>query len=106
MSVRDLFTYSFLLSLPLPLSVLFPGGSVYFNNSNGYGDAGELIINIAKEINDNGTFFPVWGTCLGMELLVLKTANNTETRFNCKSHNQALPLEFKEGKELGNLMGT
>lgn len=93
---------TFPLSLFLRLlSVLFPGGAVYFNNTNGYGDAGEHIINIAKEINDNGTFFPVWGTCLGMELLVLKTANNTETRFNCRSKNQALPLEFKEGREIG-----
>lgn len=76
-----------------------PGGSVYFNNTAGYGEAGEHIVQIAKAINDNGTFFPIWGTCLGMELLVLKLSNNTETRIDCKAQSQSLPLEFKTGRE-------
>ncbi|KAH8302524.1 hypothetical protein KR044_007946, partial [Drosophila immigrans] len=76
--------------------VLLPGGATFFNETNGYGDAGEHLIRIAKQINDNGTFFPVWGTCLGMELMVLKVANGSETRSNCNSSGQALPLEFKE----------
>lgn len=70
---------------------------MFFNNTNGYGDAGEHIVQIAKQINDNGTFFPVWGTCLGMELLVLKMSNNTETRSDCKARSISLPLEFKTG---------
>ncbi|KAH8365445.1 hypothetical protein KR093_000873 [Drosophila rubida] len=74
--------------------VLLPGGATFFNETNGYGDAGEHLIRIAKQINDNGTFFPVWGTCLGMELMVLKVANGTETRSDCNSIGQNLPLEF------------
>ncbi|KAM8710946.1 hypothetical protein ACLKA7_017561 [Drosophila subpalustris] len=76
--------------------VLLPGGGTWFNETNGYGDAGEQLIRLAKQINDNGTFFPVWGTCLGMELLVLKMADGIETRFDCESVGQALPLEFKQ----------
>ncbi|KAH8416334.1 hypothetical protein KR222_008625, partial [Zaprionus bogoriensis] len=83
--------------------VLLPGGATYFNNTNGYGDAGEHILKIASELNDNGTYFPVWGTCLGMELLVLKMSNNTETRINCNAKSQSLPLEFKEDYKLSRL---
>lgn len=50
------------------------------------------------EINDNGTYFPVWGTCLGFELLVYLSANSSEPRTYCSSSAQALPLEFTEGK--------
>ncbi|XP_002006965.2 gamma-glutamyl hydrolase [Drosophila mojavensis] len=75
--------------------LLLPGGATYFNETNGYGDAGEHLIAVAKQLNDNGTYFPVWGTCLGMELLVFKMANNTETRSNCESVGQSLPLELK-----------
>ncbi|XP_034481571.1 gamma-glutamyl hydrolase [Drosophila innubila] len=76
--------------------VLLPGGATWFNQTNGYGDAGGHLIRIAKQINDNGTFFPVWGTCLGMELLVFKMANGIETRSDCESLGEALPLEFKQ----------
>ncbi|ALC43937.1 l-3-72Dp, partial [Drosophila busckii] len=75
--------------------VLLPGGGTWFNNSKGYGEAGEHIIHIAKEINTNASYFPVWGTCLGMELLVLVMNNNVETRFDCKSQGQTIPLDFK-----------
>ncbi|KAI8120162.1 Gamma-glutamyl hydrolase [Lucilia cuprina] len=77
-------------------SVLLPGGATYFNQSHGYADAGRYIYEIAKEINDNGTYFPVWGTCLGFELLVYLSANSSEPRTYCSSSSQALPLEFKE----------
>ena len=32
------------------------------------------IINKAKEINDNGRIFPLWGTCLGFEAMILTDA--------------------------------
>ncbi|KAM7357640.1 gamma-glutamyl hydrolase isoform 2-T4 [Cochliomyia hominivorax] len=76
--------------------VLLPGGATYFNQSHGYADAGRHIYELAQELNDNGTYFPVWGTCLGFELLVYLSANSTEPRTYCSSSSQALPLEFKE----------
>ncbi|XP_063698972.1 gamma-glutamyl hydrolase-like [Culicoides brevitarsis] len=75
--------------------ILFPGGATWFNQSNGYADAGMFIYNIAKELNDNGTYFPIWGTCLGFELLTYLDSNATEHRDDCSSHNQALHLDFK-----------
>lgn len=81
-------------------SVLLPGGATYFNQSHGYADAGRHIYELAKEINDNGTYFPVWGTCLGFELLVYLSANSTEPRTYCSSSSQALPLNFTDGNLL------
>lgn len=76
--------------------VLLPGGATYFNQSEGYADAGKHIFEIAKDMNDHGVHMPVWGTCLGFELLVYHSANGTDPRTGCASSRQALPLEFKE----------
>ncbi|RHY33146.1 hypothetical protein DYB32_001815 [Aphanomyces invadans] len=52
--------------------VLFPGGDGDPN------EAAEFIYQYAIELNDNGTYFPVWGTCLGFEWLVqLQSKNNS-----------------------------
>jgi gamma-glutamyl hydrolase len=75
--------------------VLLPGGATWFNQSNGYADAGRHIYDIASEMNERGEYFPLWGTCLGFELLTYLSADGNEHRAHCSSTNQALPLEFK-----------
>uniref|UniRef100_U5EYI6 folate gamma-glutamyl hydrolase n=1 Tax=Corethrella appendiculata TaxID=1370023 RepID=U5EYI6_9DIPT len=75
--------------------VLFPGGATWFNQSNGYADAGRHIYDIAVELNKNGSYFPLWGTCLGFELLTYLAADNVEHREHCSSQNQGLHLDFK-----------
>jgi len=77
-------------------SVLFPGGATWFNQSNGYSEAGRIIYDIATSMNDEGDYFPIWGTCLGFELLTYLSANDNEHRAHCSSTNQALPLVFKD----------
>lgn len=81
--------------LPKLNGVLLPGGATWFNQSNGYADAGRHIYDVAEEINVQGGFFPVWGTCLGFELLTYLAANGDEHRAHCSSNNQGLPLDFK-----------
>lgn len=75
--------------------VLLPGGATWFNQSNGYADAGRHIYDVALEINVQGGFFPLWGTCLGFELLTYLATNGDEHRAHCSSNNQGLPLDFK-----------
>lgn len=75
--------------------MLLPGGATWFNQSNGYADAGRHIYDVALELNERGEYFPVWGTCLGFELLTYLAANGNEHRAHCDSSNQALPLVFK-----------
>ncbi|CAH0729721.1 unnamed protein product, partial [Brenthis ino] len=68
--------------------VLLPGGATYFNNSNGYADAGQHIYEIAQELNDAGDYFPIFGTCLGFELLIILASGRgkEENRIGCKSY--------------------
>lgn len=75
--------------------VLFPGGATWFNQSDGYADAGYHIYNLAKQINAQGSYLPIWGTCLGFELLTYVATDRNEHRAHCSSHNQPLPLDFK-----------
>lgn len=76
--------------------ILLPGGATWFNQTNGYAEAGRKIYDIAKEMNERGDYFPLWGTCLGFELLTYLSASGNEHRAICSSSNQALPLIFKD----------
>lgn len=48
-------------------------------------------------MNKNGDYFPLFGICLGFELLTYVAANRVEHRTHCNSMNQRLPLEFTKG---------
>ncbi|XP_043477631.1 gamma-glutamyl hydrolase A-like [Leptopilina heterotoma] len=78
--------------------VLLPGGAAAkFNDTNGYGGAGDRIRRIAKKYNDNGDYFPIFGTCLGFELLVFLSTNRASFMTRCDSYNHTLPLIFSSG---------
>lgn len=79
-------------------SILLPGGATYFNQTGGYSEAGKHIYDIAVEMNNQGDYFPIWGTCLGFELLTYLSAHGVEHRAHCSSNNQALSLDFQPGK--------
>lgn len=74
-----------------------PGGATWFNQSNGYADAGRYIYNIAVDMNKRGEHMPIFGTCLGFELLAYITSENGDPRADCSSDRQALALEFEPG---------
>ncbi|XP_004463965.1 gamma-glutamyl hydrolase [Dasypus novemcinctus] len=48
--------------------ILFPGGGVSIKNS-GYARVAKLFYNFAIQSFNDGSYFPVWGTCLGFEEL-------------------------------------
>jgi gamma-glutamyl hydrolase len=78
--------------------LFFPGGSAEFNVTDGYATAGGELYRLAKKKNDAGVYFPVWGTCLGFELLFAISANHTYRRKACDIINSPLSLTFKPGK--------
>lgn len=78
--------------------VLLPGGSTFFNHTNGYAESGAYVYKIAKRLNDNGIHFPLFGICLGFELLLYISNKNEEYRTSCSSTRQALPLNFTKGE--------
>lgn len=41
--------------------VFYAGGSA----GSDYRKFGKKVFNYVKELNDNGTYYPIWGTCLG-----------------------------------------
>ncbi|XP_046390527.1 gamma-glutamyl hydrolase-like isoform X2 [Ischnura elegans] len=75
--------------------VLYPGGGVDLKDS-GYGRAGQLIYNLATHLNTVGDYFPVWGTCLGFEMLTF-IATGKRILTDCSANNEALPLKFSDG---------
>ncbi|NP_998487.1 gamma-glutamyl hydrolase precursor [Danio rerio] len=74
--------------------VLFPGGGVSLESS-GYSKAAGIFYRLALEANSNGDYFPVWGTCLGFELLTLLTSGELLLS-HTNTSGIALPLDFTE----------
>ena len=70
---------------------------------------------MAIEANDGGDFFPIWGTCLGMEMLGLITAGGgrpgvtphpgSDYLTRCNSQ-QSLPLHLAQGWQDSRLYGS
>jgi gamma-glutamyl hydrolase len=71
-----------------------------FNATGGYATAGWQLYKLAKQKNDNGIYFPVWGTCLGFEFMAFLSANKTDLRHACGVEGIAMPLVFKPGKSI------
>jgi gamma-glutamyl hydrolase len=74
--------------------VLFVGGDIdlteqKYENGNlkteltPYAAKGELIIKHALELNSQGEWFPIWGTCLGFELLLLVLSEDYDILSEC-----------------------
>ena len=51
------------------------------------------------QANDAGDFFPIWGTCMGMQLLTVLVAGESLLT-NTTAENIALPLNLTEGYNL------
>nr|XP_028592688.1 gamma-glutamyl hydrolase [Podarcis muralis] len=72
--------------------ILYPGGSVSLETSE-FARVAKIFYNKALEANDRGDYFPVWGTCLGHQLLsVLTCGEDLLTWTNTDGF--ALPLNF------------
>ncbi|KAH7280475.1 hypothetical protein KP509_37G069300 [Ceratopteris richardii] len=74
--------------------ILFPGGSASLKDGPFYRTA-EKLFKMALEENDNGDYFPVFGTCLGFELLciIVSQDHNVLERFSARA--QPSTLLFK-----------
>jgi gamma-glutamyl hydrolase len=69
--------------------VLFPGG-----NGN-YVEYGRKIMNRLIQYNDEGTFFPAWGTCLGFEdMLIWASDRGKDILEVYNAHATSLTLDF------------
>ena len=92
---HDLFPDILCSQLFLSLNgLLLPGGSAPLTGSGGYAEVGELFYDLAKEANDAGDSFPIWGTCNGFELLTVLSSKDHSRLTDCDSQDDAVPLNF------------
>eukprot|EP00192_Tetraselmis_astigmatica_P021824 CAMPEP_0117693218 /NCGR_PEP_ID=MMETSP0804-20121206/26757_1 /TAXON_ID=1074897 /ORGANISM="Tetraselmis astigmatica, Strain CCMP880" /LENGTH=270 /DNA_ID=CAMNT_0005506745 /DNA_START=354 /DNA_END=1166 /DNA_ORIENTATION=- len=74
--------------------ILLPGGGAELKPGFGYYDISAQLLQLAIEANDAGTFFPILGTCLGFEAMVVAVSQNTSILGSFKADNNAALLEF------------
>jgi len=64
--------------------------------NSGYATSGRKILEIAKQYNLDGDYFPVWATCLGFELMMMEDSKRNDILTKCKGQDQASPLVFEK----------
>lgn len=72
--------------------LLFIGGAVDLETSE-YARVAKIFYRLALMANDKGDFFPIWGTCMGMQLLTVLVAGENLLA-NTTAENIALPLNL------------
>jgi gamma-glutamyl hydrolase len=85
--------------------VLFPGGGVNLNTS-GYAKIGKQIVDLAKTAFDKGDYFPIWGTCLGLEFLTTLIGEDVNILSHTDSENLTLPLIFSQDYRSSKMFGN
>ncbi|XP_045214855.2 gamma-glutamyl hydrolase-like isoform X2 [Mercenaria mercenaria] len=84
--------------------VLFPGGGVDLINSE-YAKAAKILYTAALKATAAGDYFPMWGTCLGFQLLTaLATGKDLMSDFDAED--LAIPLNFSDGYQNSRLYGN
>lgn len=75
--------------------LLFPGGDNLLdpNKRTPMMEAAKKLYKMAVDANDRGDFYPIWGTCLGLELLTVLTSNRNVLSL-CSANDLSLGVEF------------
>ncbi|XP_073842571.1 lethal (3) 72Dr isoform X2 [Musca autumnalis] len=87
--------------------ILLPGGAIFFNSKYCTKDmtshsylSSKHIYDIARQLNERGQYFPLWGTCLGFQLMLTHSAGVEDIRQDCLFMNTSLPVEFEDQQVL------
>ncbi|KAH8421217.1 hypothetical protein KR009_001042 [Drosophila setifemur] len=103
--------------------ILLPGGAVFIDEANMRAHphltndcvrSAEIIYQLVEERNklarrqgDDGGYFPLWGTCLGFQLMLIHAAQQPKVRTDCDNMREAMPLhltqDYRESQLFGNL---
>ncbi len=80
--------------------VFFPGGA------GDYIDWGRKIFDRVKQYNDEGQFYPMWGTCLGFEAMAIWAADEgRDVLGSFNAHAISLPIYFTKDPEDTKMFG-
>ncbi|XP_063307433.1 gamma-glutamyl hydrolase-like [Pelobates fuscus] len=74
--------------------ILLPGGGVDLMHSE-FAKAAKIFYDLALKANDNGDYFPIWGTCLGFEELTYLTSGELLLTLT-ETEDVSLPLNFSQ----------
>ena len=73
--------------------ILFPGGGACLQSTNcPFFESASRMFKYAIQSNDNGNYFPVWGTCLGFQFLSVMGAGENQTVLSSGFDSEDLPL--------------
>jgi gamma-glutamyl hydrolase len=72
--------------------LLLPGGGGRLAPGHPYYDTAALLLRLALDANDRGDYFPVHGTCLGMEVLAVIVSRNSSVLARLDAEDCAAPL--------------
>lgn len=88
--------------------MLFPGGGTSLANTTQFTTSARLLLNLALEANDKGDYFPVWGTCMGFQLLTMLAAKDDSVLCDgCfDSESLAIPLDYTPAAAKSRLFGS
>uniref|UniRef100_A0AAY5ELK9 folate gamma-glutamyl hydrolase n=1 Tax=Electrophorus electricus TaxID=8005 RepID=A0AAY5ELK9_ELEEL len=75
--------------------LLLIGGTVDLQTSD-FAHAAKIYFRLALKANDVGDYFPIWGTCLGFQLLTVLVAEENLLS-KTPAENISLPLNFTSG---------
>ncbi|KAH8295750.1 hypothetical protein KR018_006754 [Drosophila ironensis] len=94
--------------------ILLPGGAVFIEEADVQAHpelssycvaSAEIIYQLALERNKAGNYFPLWGTCLGFQLILIHAAQQPKVRTECCKMREAMPLHLTEDYRQSQLFG-
>lgn len=94
--------------------VLFPGGEaeIIKNNSSGeknltyFGRHSKFITDHIVWMNEKGTYFPLFGTCLGHEIIAIAISEDYDVLSKVNSSNHCQQIEFNNYTNISKIFGS
>ena len=86
--------------------LLFPGGGTSVSRNTTYRRAGMLLLKMAIDANQANDVYPIWGTCLGFEELMVLSANSSSVLNHTSGTDPLIvPLRINLGAAFSRLLG-
>ncbi|KAJ4454700.1 putative Gamma-glutamyl hydrolase A [Paratrimastix pyriformis] len=86
--------------------IFFTGGGLSLDVGTTYWETANYLFQKAIQATNNGDYFPLFGTCMGFQLLnILASTNHSILSFGFDSYNLPLPLEFTPETATSRMLG-
>lgn len=93
--------------------ILFPGGdpSLWANETtktefSEMTKKGMYLYQLAVEANNNGDYFPLWGTCLGYEMMLMATTHDPKILDNFVQDDESEKYTYTDKKSVSRILKT